>query len=507
MKLERTKNSLRSLISGVINKIILLIMPFIVRTIFIKTLGIEYLGLNSLFISLLNILNLAELGVGSAIVFNLYGAIANNDKEEICSLMNFYKKIYRYIGLFVITIGVGLLPFLKYFCDIEKVPGDINIYLIYILHLINSALSYFLYSYKNCLLIGFQQLHISNNVNTIVKIVLNILQGLFLVLGKSYYIYVILIILATMMENILNAIIVTKKFPEYKSNGNISKNKKEEIYNKVKALFLYKIGGVVLTSVDSIIISAFLGLTILGKYNNYYYVISTLFGFFQVYYNAMLAGVGNSIASESIEKNKKDFEKLNFIQGWLVGWCSICLVCLYQHFIRIWIGEDNLFAELVPIFLAIYFYVWKMMDIVNLYKEAAGLWEYDKYRPIIAAIINLIINIILVRIIHIYGIIISTILAIIGIILPWSVVILYKVYFKEKSIEFWKNYIINIFVTVVAGVITYVFCSILNRTDLLGLIIKCVVCVLIPNVIYFVLYYKNNNFIVTKKWVIDKIKR
>ena len=276
MKLERTKNSVKGIVSGMINKIILLIIPFIVRTIFIKTLGMEYLGLNSLFSSILNILNLAELGVGSAIVFSLYSAIAKNDEKEICALMNFYKKIYRIIGILVVAIGLIILPFIRQLCK-GSVPTDVNIYILYLMYLVNSASSYFLYAYKNCLLTAYQQTYISNNVSTFVKVGLNVLQAIFLLLGQGYYVYLALAILATITENIVNAIWATRKYPNYKANGEIPKDEKKMIYKKVKALFFYKVGGVVLSSVDSIVISSFLGLTVLGKYNNYYYVITVLF--------------------------------------------------------------------------------------------------------------------------------------------------------------------------------------------------------------------------------------
>jgi len=505
MKLDRTKNSIKGIKSGIINKIIVLILPFIVRTIFIKKLGIEYLGLNSLFTSLLNVLNLAELGVGSAIVFSLYRAIARNDTDEINALVNYYKKVYKIIGIIVCLIGIIFIPFIRIFCN-NDIPSNINIYYIYILYLINSVSSYFLFAYKNSILVAFQQNYIINNVNTFIKILLNILQIMFLMLGRSYYIYVILIIFSTILENLVNAIIVQKKYPQYIPKGELKDTTKQNILKKVKALFLYKIGNIVLTSVDSIVISSFLGLSILGKYNNYYYVITALFGFFQVYYNALLAGIGNSIASETVNKNYKDFKKLNFIQNWTVGFSTICLVCLYQPFIKIWIGPMGILDIKIVILLAIYFYTWKTMDIINLYKEAAGIWEYDKYRPIVASVINLCLNIILVKIIGIYGIVLSTIISIIFVILPWSSYILYKVYFKHGYKSFWKEYIINIFNTTIICIITYGICNFI-KDDFFGFLFKILLCTIIPNILYFLFYCKTKMFKSTLIWIYNKLSK
>lgn len=506
MKLDRTKNSLKGIFSGFINKIVTLILPFIVRTIFIYTLGIEYLGLNSLFISLLNILNLAELGIGSAIAFSLYGAIANDDEKMICATMNFYKKIYRIIGFVVMLIGIILLPFIPYLCK-GQIPADINIYIIYVMHLSNSVLTYFLYSYKTCLLVAHQQTHVMNNVNTVVYIALNVCQIAILLLGLNYYIYLSLMIISTMANNIINAVIVSKRFPKYKAQGEIDKDTKDNIIKKVKALFFYKIGAIVLISVDSIVISSFLGLTVLGKYNNYYYVITTLFGFIQVYTNAMLAGVGNSIINDSLEKNINDFKRLNFLQGCVVGWSTVCLLCLYQPFISLWLGESNMFTWHIVIFLSLYFYVWKMMDIVNLYKEAAGLWEYDKYRPLVASIVNLLSNIILVNFIGIYGIIISTIISIVFIIFPWSTYVLYKQYFKTGYLEYLKKYAYNFLITLIAAFITYCVClKFAWIYTLKNFIIRCVICVIVPNVIFLVAYCKTNDFKSTVSWILKKFK-
>lgn len=505
MKLERTKNSISGIRSGIINKLVVLIAPFIVRTIFIRTLGMEYLGLNSLFSSILNILNLAELGVGSAIVFSLYSAIANNDEEKICCLMNFYKKVYRIIGIIVIIIGLLILPFINVLCN-GDIPSDMNIYILFLMYLANTALTYFLYAYKNCLLSAYQQTNILNNVNTGVKIGLNLFQAVFLLLGQGYYVYLTLIILATMAENIINAIIVTKKYPNYKAQGDLPKEEEKKIFKKIKALFLYKIGGVVLTSVDSIVISSFLGLTILGQYNNYYYVITALFGFFQVYTNAMLAGVGNSIVEETVEKNKKDFDRLNFMQGWIVGWCTVCLVCLYENFIELWAGAENVLGIGVAILLSIDFYVWKMLDINNLYKEAAGLWEYDKYRQIVASAFNLIVNIILVQVIGIYGIILSTILSIVIIIFPWSTYTLFKRYFKNGYKDFIIKNLINAIVTLIAVFVTFEICNLIKTVSIMNLILKGIICVIVPNVIFLLLYCRTKSFKKTVSWGLEKLK-
>ncbi len=506
MKINRTKNSIKGIFSGYINKSVSLLLPFFVQTIFINTLGIEYLGLNSLFTSILNILNLAELGIGSAISFSMYDAIANDDKEEICALVNLYKKLYKLIGISIFGMGIILIPFINNLCNTSDVPKDINIYIIFIMYLLNTSLSYLLFSYKNSLFNAHQNINIINNIEIFVKIVLSVFQIISLLIFKNYYIYLLLLIISTILKNILLQVFSVKYYPKYIPIGNIEKEKKKYIFKKVKALFCYQIGAAVLTSVDSIVISHYLGLSILGKYNSYYFVITALFGFLQMTSNALIAGVGNSIVTETVDKNYKDFKKLNSLQHFIVCFCAVCLICMYQNFIYLWIGHENMFPFTVVICLTIYFVVWRTLDIVNLYKNAIGMWEYDKYRPLVAAGFNLVTNIILVKIIGIYGVIISTILSICLIIFPWSTHILFSKYFKKGYKEYLIECLRNLIITFSIIVITYFCCSFVGNTTFIDLIIRLIICITLSNILYLVFNSNNDNLIDSIKWTMEKIK-
>lgn len=505
MKIERTKNSIKGILSGFLNKMVLLILPFFVKLVFINSLGMEYLGLNSLFVSLLNVLNLAELGFSSAVSFSMYRYIVSNDKKQICALLNLFKKIYLIIGSVIFIIGLSIAPFISFLCK-GNIPNDINIYVLYLMYLLNTTISYLFFAYKSCILTSHHENYVVNNINTIVNIVLNVFQIIVLLVFKNYYLFVILLIGSTIVYNLLISLYVSKKYPEYVAYGSIDDSEKKDIYKKVKALFFYRVGGVVLSSIDSVVISYFLGLTVLGKYNGYYYVITALFGFFQIFSNALLGGIGNSIVTESVEKNKKDFENLNYTLGWIVCFCTTSLLCLYQTFIKLWIGKENLLSLGFVICLCIYFYVWKMMEVINLYKDGVGLWEKDKYRPIVASIFNLALNIILVQIIGIYGIVVSTILAIVIIIFPWSSYILYKNYFKDGYKKYLKFYFINFFVTIITCFITYFFCSFFMEYTLKSFIYCIIICIFVPNILLFLFYGWTKKFKETYIWLFNKLK-
>lgn len=504
-KIDRTKNSIKGIISGYINKFVSIFFPFIVQSIFINTLGLKYLGLNSLFTSILNILNLAELGIGSAISFSMYKSIANNNDEEICCLLNLYKKLYRIIGIGVFIIGLMLIPFLKYLCDFSDVPSDINVYLVYLLYLSNTSLSYLLFSYKNSLFSAHQKLNIVNNIEIFVKTLLSIIQIIILIVFENYYLFLVALLLSTVLKNIITQFFSTKYYKKYIPTGEVDKDKKIEIFSKVKALFLYQVGSAVLTSVDSIVISKYLGLYVLGKYNSYYYVIYALFGFMQMTSNALIAGVGNSIVTESVEKNYSDFKKLNSIQQWIVCVCAVCLICMFQNFIYIWIGQENMLPFGIVIHFTMYFVVWRMLDTVNLYKNAIGMWEYDKYRPLVASIFNLVLNIILVKCIGLYGVILSTTISIVIIIFPWSTYILFSKYFKIGYKEYLLECIKNIIIILFIILISLFCCSFIGSNSIITLIIRLFISLFMSIVLYFVFHIKDKNYILSIKWLVQKL--
>ena len=316
-KLERKKNSIRNIEFGFLNKIITIIFPFIMRTALIYTMGSEYLGLSSLFSSILQVLSLSELGIGSAMVFELYRPIAENDTKKICKLQNLYKKIYRTIGIVILALGICILPFLGVFIK-DGYPTDVNIYVLYVLYLLNSSASYLLYAYKSTLLTAYQRRDIISNIGTVVHIFLYAMQLICLINFHNYYTYVIWLPIFTIIENIITAIYVKKMYPDCEPKGKLDKEEIKSIFVRVRDLFGHKLSAVVTNSVDTIVISSFIGLNMVTIYNNYYYLMSAISGILDIVYQGILAGIGNSLVAESIEKNKKDFDKFFFINAWIV---------------------------------------------------------------------------------------------------------------------------------------------------------------------------------------------
>lgn len=489
---SRAERSVRNITFGAINRIVWIGFPFIFRTIIIYVLGKEYLGLNNLFSSILEVLNVADIGLGNAIQASIYKPIANKEYDKVSALLKLYRNIYRIIGISIIVISFGLLPFLKYFIN-GSYPNDVNIYILFMLYAINSALSYTFFAYSSILINANQRMDLTSGVALVSKIITSVLQLISLLYFKDITLYVLCNVLCTAMQNVLNYLVTKKYFSQYSCTGEVDKEEKGKLFKDVVGLIMQKIGNTLSLSFDTIVISSFLGLSDVAVYSNYNFVTSSVGTFLDLVFSAIIASIGNSIVEESLEKNKKDFDDFSFLNFWLVGWCTICIACMIQNFEWIWTSGTIMSTNFVAILIAFKFYTTYIRKIVNTYKDALGLWYIDKFRPLIGGIFNLTFNIILVKFIGISGVIISTILSYVIIEIPWENHTLFKHYFKNNVKQYYINYIYVGLCTILAGVITYLICRPFGY-KFVDLCIRLVICIIVPNLIFVLLNYKRPQF-------------
>lgn len=499
MKLERKKNAIRNIAFASINKMVTLVCPFIVRTVIIYTLGMQYLGVSSLFGSILSVLNLAELGFSSALVFSMYKPIAEEDRKTICALMLFYRKCYRIIGTVILSVGLCLLPFLRYLVRGDA-PADTNLYVLYLIYLFNTVITYFLFAYKNCLLVAHQRDDINSKVASVVTVLQYAIQISLLLIFKNYYIYIIVTPIFSITNNVVTAFFAERLYPEYKPKGELEKVQLEEIKKRVAGLMVGKICTVARNSFDSIIISAFLGLTVVAQYNNYYYIVNSVMGIMVMLTTSITAGIGNSMVTETEEKNFKDLRVLQFSYMWLSGWCTVCLLCLLEPFMILWVGEKNLMPfELTPL-MCMYFYFLKAGDILGVYKSACGIWWEDRFRAIIESIANLILNYVLVVNLGVFGVVLSTITTILFINFFWGSAIAFKYCFPKHKVQtYMLDHAKYLMVTVLACLITYGCCSLVHIGGVIKMFANGIICIIVPNCIYFVIYRRS--------WLYDEMDR
>ncbi|AEF82299.1 EpsT [Leadbettera azotonutricia ZAS-9] len=494
MLFNKKKNAFRGIFWGLIHNFVSIILPFVIRTVIIGTIGIKYIGLGSLFAGLLGVLSLAELGFGSAISFCFYKPIADNDTNKINALLNFLKKSYRIIGVIIFFCGILLLPFLKTLIS-GDCPDNINVYILFLIYLSNTSISYFLFAYKKILLIVHQRYDIEVKISTLVLFIQSILQLVILMLFRNYYYFILILPAMTIFNNIVSAFLVKKLFPQYFCFGKLDDVSISDIVKKVKGVFCYKIGSTVLFSVDSIVISIFLGLEILGKFNNYYIIVYSLFAIQAVIQNSIRPIISSCIAMESIGKNYSDFNKFNFLYMWISFSFSVCCLCLYQNFIELWLGNSYLLPNSIVFLLVVSFYSQSCCHLLRIYQEASGLFFEGKFVPLIAAAFNLVMNIILVNIIGLPGVIISTIASVMFILLPGYAFVLFKYYFKEinKLKQQIMYYIKYITISFILGILLFYLCNAIDGKGIIEFLIKILISVLIPNILYYIIFIKDPN--------------
>lgn len=506
--MNRTQNASRNILWGVIERVIIMLMPFFTRTIMIKTLGAEYLGLNSLFTSILQVLSISELGFGTAIVFSLYKPIADDDNVTLCAFLNVYRNIYNIIGTIILIGGLVTTPFLKYLITGDY-PKNINIYILFLIYLINTVISYYLFAYKAALFSAYQRNDLISKRTAFISFVSNCFQIIVLLILHNYYVYVIIMPIATIFTNLANAYLAKKMFPDVICKGNISEEAKESLKKRIFGLVSYKVYGAVFTSVDTMVISAFLGLVPLAIFNNYSYVQTAIVGFMTVLSTSITAGVGNKMITNTIDENYEDFKKLVLAKGWICSWCAICLFCLYQPFMEWWVGEELMFPFSTMCLFVWYFLLPQITNLSMTYREAAGLWWEDRYRPLVSAVINLVTNILLVQYIGMNGVILSTLICTIFINVPWGTSILFKRYFNRSSKEYFRKLLFYIICTAFVGMITSFICNPLPNGGLIWLLAKGIICTIVPNILLWLLYHRLPEYIFVKNMinkVVAKIK-
>lgn len=503
---SRTKNATRNAVAGVLNRIVGLFIPFLMRTVLIKVLGEEYLGLSSLFSSILQVLNLADLGFSTAIVYNMYEPISKGDDNIICALLNLYKKIYTGIGLIILAVGLCLCPFLDKFIS-GSYPEELNLTVLYLMYLFNTVISYTCFAHRKSLLSAFQRSDIVDNINSIIQLVLDLIKIVLLILIKSYYIYVIFIPIITLIGSIVTAVVSYKMYPQYKCVGKVDNEIQKSILKRVTGLTIQRFGNTISTSLDSIVISSFLGLSLLAIYSNYFYIVSSLGAFVWVCIASTTAGLGNSIVTQSIEKNYEVFKKLNILNQWTICWCVPCLLCLYQHFMRIWVGEGLMAGMDLVLCMTVYFIAYEVRRVVLVFKDACGMWWADKWKPLVGCIINLALNITLVQTIGIVGVIISTIVSYLFIEMPWETHVLFKIYFKKSEWGYYKDLLCYLAVITLGAALSWCICSLLPESGIVFFVLKGILCFFIANVLFFIAFHKKEEFEQVKNMVGGVIQR
>lgn len=503
---SRTQNTKRNILASYMLMVLQIIFQFVSRSVIVHSLGEEYLGLSSLYTSILQVLNVAESGFSVSIVYFMYKPLAYGDVDQVCALLSFLKKIYRYVGTIILCLGIIIIPFLKYIIK-GAVPEDIDIYILYMLYLLNTSVGYFLFAYKTSLLTALQRLDLTKITNCIVMIVQYTFQIVSLVCFHNYYLFVISMVLGTALVNVFNHLISIKKFPEYVCVGELGIDTKREIWKKVKGLLICNISGVTYTTFDSITISAFVGLNSVAIYNNYLTIENAVASIIILIRTAMQASVGNSVAVESVEKNHDDIEFWQFLFSGLAIWCATCMICLFQPFMKLWMGKSMLLPFIDVNLLGVWFLLTVVQQAFHLYLGGAGLWNEMKLIYILSTVFNLIMNVLLGKIWGITGIILATVLSSIVFGIFGQCIIIFRCYFHVSSRKYIVRQFIYFIIAALVVCATYFVTSVVKVNGIMELIVKALICLILPTVLLVLLSIKTQYFNRAKKLIFAIIKK
>lgn len=495
---SRISNSSRNIFLGIFQQVVSLLLTFITRTIFIKFLNVELLGVNSLFSNILTVLSLADLGFGTAILYSMYRPLAEGDEKKLSALMGYFKKIYMIVATVVLVLGVAIIPFLKYLIKENNIE---HIYLYYILFLLDTVASYLL-AYKVNIINADQKNYIIKRYTLIFNIIKAVLQCMVIIIFKNFVLYILVQILTTLGINAYGAYVSKKLYPFLKKKESLSNDEKKNIMKNVKSLFVYKMGGIILNNTDNILISSMIGIACVGYYTNYSTIITAITSITAILFTTVTYSVGNLIATESKEKQIDIFYKIEFFCNLLISFISICLIGLINDLIKCWIGAEFLLDNNTIIAIVINFYMVGIQNNIYMFRDTTGLFNDIKYAVIITAILNIIFSIILGKIYGLFGIIFATAISRILTCFWYEPLMLHKIYFKTSAQKYFINRMTNVFLTIIISIFICGVSKVFVVNSWTLLVIKTIIISIIAGALLLIVYCRYDEF----KYYIELIK-
>ena len=469
------------------------LFPFVIRFFMIQKWGLEYLGISGLFASVLQVMNIAELGIGNAILFSMYKPMSENDVSTVNALLNLYRIIYKVLGIVLLFVGLIILPLIKYLISGDY-PADVNIYIIYLIHLLNTVIGYVVNAYWDAIPRANQKIDAIYKIGIAVTSIMYILQIVIICNSHNYYFYIILLPVTTLIINSLKAKYAKRVYPAIHCEGNVKYSFIREFCKRIFAMALSKIRTAIRNSIDSLAISANLGLIALAKYQNYYQIMCVPIILIGILKGAMLPIYGIKVATDSKEDNYHVFELYSFVNNWVSTWCTVCMYCMMQNIITLWTGKGNLLSDSIVFCMCIYFYIYSFSENAVMIRETTGEWWIGHQGAIVESVLNLVLNIILVKYFGILGVLVATIVTLLFVNLPVEYGFIFKKYFRVKASRYFRCQLIYLINAMIICIATKKLYNMFITNSLKSLVIKATICIVIPNVMYIGLNFYSKEF-------------
>lgn len=490
---ERQSHSIRNAVWAVLFTFVTTIMGFVIRTLLIKQIGAEYLGLSSLCQSILGTLNLAELGMDTALSYNLYKPYAVGDKERINALLALYQKVYKIIALIILLLGFTVLPFLQRLIKDEP-PAGVNIHLVFMLYLLDTVFSYLLYPPRRPLVVVSQQFSIHQKILLLSFACMYASQIAALVCFRNYTFYCYCFPVFSITGSIIYRIITNRKFPQYQAAGRLPRSFYGPFIKRVSGIAIARLRNASRSYIDVIFISSFLGLFLSAQYNIYAMILIIPQSGINILISSIKGSIGNYFSLENQERKYGLFDLISFIFVWLAAFCAICLVCLYQNFICLWVGSDMLLPFTVAAASALLFFVMTIGSVLEMMKDITGIYWENRWTPLIEMAVNIVLDLFCIQHWGVQGVLFATAASIGLITLPSDLYVLFKYYFRRSPVRYILKYLLFMCIAAAAALACCGLCRLKEGNDFPALIIRIGICILVPNAIFAAAFFRTDSF-------------
>lgn len=499
---SRTEYSAHNTTVAMFSRAFAIVMGYVLRIVFTHTLSASYVGINGLFMDILNILSLSEMGLETAISYALYRPIADNDIEKQKSVMRLFRRFYNTVAVVVFGLGLLVIPFMDVLVKNQQEVGHITF--IYILYLVNTSLSYMLV-YKKTMMDAHQLMYIGTVYKTTSWAVQDVVQIIFLVTTHNFYIYLFVNIATTLISNILISKKADSLYPFLREHD-AKPLPKEEMganFRNIRAMLMHRLGNVAVNNTDNLILSSVVGIMSVGCYSNYYLVIASVQQVLTGCFQGITASVGNLSVTSDAKKVREVFKSVFFVTHWLYTFAAICLFELLNPFVELSFGKQYVFAEEIVLVLCINFFLTGMRKAALVFRDSIGLFWFDRHNAVITAVLNLVISIILAKRLGTIGVFMGTTISMLMTTIWVEPYVLYKHHFKAPVSEYFIRYAAYVIEAAAVWFVTDMICSHITGGCIYEIIVRGIICVIVPNIIICVIHYRTPEF----GFVAGKIKQ
>lgn len=402
------KKSVINISVSIAFNVISMLMAIVVKRFLIDACGNDVNGLNELYKSLIGILSIAELGVGSAISFCMYKPIVDGDDNKVSALYHLFRKMHLLVGAVIFIAGVAMSPFIKYFAkDYESV--DVNFYLTFGLILISTVITY-LFGAKIGLINAYKNNYITSIITYGGMLVQYALQIICLIVTQSFVIYLACRIAGALLQWIVTNIITRKQHQKIISNyQKVDTETKRTLTKSIKAMFMHKVGKHFVNSIDSIVISAFVGVVALGEYSNYIVILTAMANVIKQIFTSIISVIGHLYAESDKETSRRNCELLHYLNFFVGLVFYLGYFAVIDSLVSIVFSEELVVLKSVTIVITINGFVQFMRESILAYRDATGTFYYDRWKSIVEGAVNIVLSILFVKLFGVAGVIVATI--------------------------------------------------------------------------------------------------